>query len=334
MTKDVIVASMDTGKRWSKGGVYDENGEVVRIKHSTSVIGKEGQLGNAIKVKYKGTTYMVGDDNNVHLSKNSRTGTKLTPEHKISTLTGLALLIEEAGYDHIGETFCLGINVPVTEFKEPKSRQSYEKFYEGEHRIKVGPYEYEFEIKAAYPLYEGYGTLCRYFEECKDQDVLVINFGSLNTTFVYFEDGIVKKDWTDAFDNGCNILISQIQSKVNSVYGLNLTEKQIHRIVDGNKIQIARMDKRDKSIVPFIHEIIKEELEIILTRIKDYKIPLEASYMICTGGGAFMYKKALEEEFDKNNYDYLISDDPTYDDVEGFLEAVYDIVEEEEGDDE
>ena len=33
--KEVIVAAIDTGKRWSKSGMYDENEEVIRLQTST-----------------------------------------------------------------------------------------------------------------------------------------------------------------------------------------------------------------------------------------------------------------------------------------------------------
>lgn len=333
--EEVIVAAMDTGKRWSKCGIYDSEGEIVRLQTSTSVESDKGQMGNIYKVRYEGKDYVVGSTDNVHLSENSRNESKLTLEHKISTLTGLALLLDEAGYDHHGETICLGINVPVTEFKDRSTRPLYEKFYEGEHQIKVGAYDYSFEIKAVYPLYEGYGTLHRFYEKCEDQqDVLIINFGSLNTTFVYFEDMAVKTNWTDSFDNGCNLLISRIQSKVSSRYrNVNLTEKQIQRIVDGNKIQMNRLMKIDKTIIPYIQTIIEDELKVILTRIRDYQVPFDTSYIICTGGGALLYKKPLEKEFKSKGYDFLISDDPVFDDVEGFLEAVLDLVEDEEDED-
>ena len=34
--KEVIVAAIDTGKRWSKSGMYNENEEVIRLQTSTS----------------------------------------------------------------------------------------------------------------------------------------------------------------------------------------------------------------------------------------------------------------------------------------------------------
>ena len=331
--KEVIVAAIDTGKRWSKSGMYDENEEVIRLQTSTSAQKDEGQMGTGYKIKYMKKDYVVGDDDNVHMSENSRNESKLTPEHKISTLTGLALLLDKAGYEHQGESICLGINVPITEFKDKTTRPKYEAYYEGTHEIKVGAYDYSFEIKAVYPLFEGYGTLCRHYEMCLGEEVLIINFGSLNTTFVYFENMVPKTKWTDSFDNGCNALISRIQSKVNSKNrNFNLSEKQIHKIVDGDKKLIERIDKRDKTIIPFIFKLIEEELDVILTRIRDFQVPLETSYIICTGGGALLYKNALEKVFKAKEYDYYISEDPLYDDVEGFLEAVYDLVDDAEED--
>ena len=90
--KEVIVAAIDTGKRWSKSGMYDENEEVIRLQTSTSAQKDEGQMGTGYKIKYMRKDYVVGDDDNVHMSENSRNESKLTPEHKNSTLTGLALL--------------------------------------------------------------------------------------------------------------------------------------------------------------------------------------------------------------------------------------------------
>ena len=43
--KEVIVAAIDTGKRWSKSGMYDENEEVIRLQTSTSAQKDEGQMG-------------------------------------------------------------------------------------------------------------------------------------------------------------------------------------------------------------------------------------------------------------------------------------------------
>lgn len=316
----MILMAIDSGKRWTKGAILLPNGEINNLKFSTNLEpSRSEKFNDGIYMVFEDEEFIVGKDDRVILSSNSREESKLTQVHEYCIYTMCAQLIEKAGYPRQGQKIALAVNVPITEYKDGETRAEYEATYgDREINIKVGAYDYSFKIEVVDPSYEGYGALMRHADDYEETDALILMLGSLNSTYVYCEDLTPVANLSDSLDNGCNVLINRLINRTRSKFKIKLTEKKLHRLLEGDRKEITLLN--NKEALQFIESEVAKEFEEICTLLRDVGIPLSSTNIYITGGGVHVYRKAIKSQL--KGLPVVVSEDPTYDDVNGALEML------------
>lgn len=258
-----------------------------------SLVSKEENiLGSGIILEMDNNKYIIGEGNfETELNKSSK-------ENFIPLLyTGIALSSE----DEFNSVVC---GLPINQYKD--NHKNLEELIERNKikTIKINGIERTIVIEKFKVYPEGIGT---YYNLNLNEDVILIDIGGRTTDIAYIADNKHQKSSTVAV--GTLNIYKSIGDTINSKYSLDLSLKDIDRIIDRGALTIDG----EKINLSFITSILKENLMKIKEDL-DFKFNVRTEQIVLTGGGSKLFGKAFMNRYSN----CTIADDPIYSNAKGF----------------
>ena len=301
----IINVGTDSGKSFTKAMMQLPNGEFVKTIFPTSFEETDTKAApdGCFEVVYNDVRYIVGEANRkCSREKEGRTKEKLI--HKVCTLTAICDVIKKAKLQGAKisdvKTVNITVNMPLSEYLDKNLRQSAISFYNSGKNtsIIVDNVTYSFVINVL-PYYEGLGAVLKEADTYKNQRVISIDFGSLNTGYVTL-DGlkIVSTNDNDAgtIDFGCSRLLTSVNKlfKDNQVKGIT-TEAQVLEVLAGNNSFVKNV------IVELGREKVLDYVGQIYDALFDLEVGVDSTKILASGGATKLYEEHFNKVFKMKN---------------------------------
>ena len=258
-----------------------------------SLVSKEENiLGSGIILEMDNNKYIIGEGSfETELNKSSK-------ENFIPLLyTGIALSSE----DDFNSIVC---GLPINQYKD--NHKALEELIEINKvkELKINGKERTIVIEnfKAYP--EGIGS---YYNLNLNEDVILIDIGGRTTDIAYISDNKHQKSSTVAV--GTLNIYKSIADTINSKYSLDLSLKDIDRIIDRGILTIDG----EKINLSFITSILKTNFMKIKEDL-DFKFNVRTEKIVLVGGGSKLFGKAFINRYSNCS----IVEDPIYSNAKGF----------------
>lgn len=264
--------------------------------------GKKRINRNAYLVKYNNIDYVVGDSNaNI---VNEIKLNKMDETHLITLLTAVCQVVSN------GSEVELFIGMPISSYYNDEYRSTYEKFMAvGEVKMIVDGIEKRFSITKVTALPESIGYI---YNNPSDKLIGVIDIGEFTVDGGVFKEGMPIRETIFTTLDGANKLKTEIRDTLNQTLIRNIQYYAIDEII---KDGLGGSDsERAKEIV---NSVLKDYLKSIIGSMISHHWEYDTMPIVFTGGGSLILKNIIPmiENF-------KISDNPTFDNVDGFEEMV------------
>ncbi len=253
---------------------------------------EENILGSGIVLVIDNNKYIIGEGNfETELNKSSK-------DNFLPLLyTGIALSSE----DDFNSVVC---GLPINQYKD-----NYKYLEELINKNKIKNIKINGRERAlvidnfkVYP--EGIGA---YYNLNLNEDAILIDIGGRTTDIAYIADNKHQKSSTVAV--GTLNIYKSIADTINSKYSLDLSLKDIDRIIDRGTLAIDG----EKVNLNFITSILKTNFMRIKEDL-DFKFNVRTEKIILVGGGSKLFGKAFINRYSN----CTIADDPIYANAKGF----------------
>ena len=319
--------AVDSGKFATKVACYDKNLNETKMFRFRTRIG-EGSFeddaleSNSYIVEIDGKTYKVGNGAKREAELNS---SKTSEEHKVCTLTAIALLVGD-GVDDVN----VAIGLPFKEWEIVEKRNAYKNYILPEGEITVTlmtssnapAVTKTFCIKNRYVFPESIGALyLDNMEEYIDSTAAVIDIGNLNINCTQWNNFEPDKEASLTGELGGNTLISGLATELSAEFGrVNETlvarklllpkEERFLTPTSGKESDIPERSKK------FIDRYMIEHARKIRRACDAKQWSLDFMKLIFIGGTSEILKNEIYEVFGDTVY---IPEHPEYANVLGFL---------------
>lgn len=258
-----------------------------------SLVSKEENiLGSGIILEMDNSKFIIGEGNfETELNKSSK-------ENFIPLLyTGISLSSE----DEFNSVVC---GLPINQYKD--NHKNLEELIEKNKikNLKINGKERTIVIENFKVYPEGIGA---YYNLNLNEDVILIDIGGRTTDIAYIADNKHQKSSTVAV--GTLNIYKSIADTINSKYSLDLSLKDIDRIIDRGTLTIDG----EKINLSFITSILKANFMKIKEDL-DFKFNVRTEEIILVGGGAKLFGKAFMNRYSNCS----IAEDPIYSNAKGF----------------
>lgn len=262
------------------------------INKKSLVSKEENILGSGIVLEMDNCKYIIGEGNfETELNKSSK-------DNFLPLLyTGIAL----SSIDDFNSIVC---GLPINQYKDnhkileeiiDKNKMKAIKINGTERTIVIDNFK-------VYP--EGIGA---YYNLNLNEDVILIDIGGRTTDIAYIADNKHQKSSTVAV--GTLNIYKSIADTINSKYSLDLSLKDIDRVVDRGNLTIDG----EKINLSFVTSILKSNFMRIKEDL-DFKFNVRTEEIILVGGGSKLFGKAFENRY----ANCTIAKDPIYANARGF----------------
>lgn len=263
-----------------------------RINKKSLVSKEENILGSGIVLEMDNSKFIIGEGNfETELNKSSK-------DNFLPLLyTGIALSSE----DEFNSVVC---GLPINQYKE--NHKSLEDLIERNKikALKINGTERTIVIDNFKVYPEGIGA---YYNLNLNEDLILIDIGGRTTDIAYIADNKHQKSSTVAV--GTLNIYKSIADTINSKYSLDLSLKDIDRVVDRGSLTIDG----EKINLSFITSILKSNFMKIKEDL-DFKFNVRTEKIVLVGGGSKLFGKAFKNRFSN----CVIADDPVYANAKGF----------------
>lgn len=312
MSNKLLIAS-DSGKFNSKVVFKNEDNELVREIFRT-VKRDEHNDANGINIRYEGQNFNIGDDtleptdDNLDLKKSS-------PLHKMCTLTMIAKALKTTGRKNKGEEVSLMTSMPLMQYFIEERRNEIIECYKGKHDIEAdlgeGLEKFEFEITDVFVVYESGGVVVRHSSDLIDKNVILLDAGGLNVTWLTLTNGKADRDRSGINNLGSHSLVSKIQEKVYNATGRTISSADTLSCL--NK-EFEFRGQNANEVNKLVRDTFKEVMKDIVSSIYK-KVDVTSYEVFFVGGSSTVYREELTQSLDARAYKQ--SDDPIFDHVVG-----------------
>lgn len=323
--KSIKAVAVDCGKNMTKAVTRLPNGEIKKF----SVLTKEAYTSETTSTD--GYVVTVNDEKMLIGSTggefNFDTSKALTL-HRHATYLAISQLINN------GDEIVLAIGCPLSVWFNKQAREDYMRFMlniplndnrnpsqvESNIQIIVNENPFEFTIKTILALPETSGFLLK-TDDYEDSDVAIVDIGGLNINGVLYQNGYPNENTFFTINEGGNRFKVELADELNRVFvDANIDTISIDKVLRDGYIRINK-EESAKIIQSFKENFFNK----IKSQMKARKWSTATWDFVFVGGGSLLFADYIKN--DPQFADAVISNNPVWDNAEGFLEAAEDVAE-------
>lgn len=257
--------------------------------------------GSYIVRDFKGENYVIGDENksintNITLSKMDLT-------HKLSLFTSIHQIVPN------GASVELFVGLPIHSYYNSDYRKDYVAFYKEDRvvTLNVNNIEKTFTIERVTAMPESVGHVFNY---PVDSLVGIIDIGYTSIDGAVFKDCSPILETVFTILDGANPFKTRVRDELNKQLLLNIQPYQMDEILTKG-LYGAKSEQAEE----IIYQCRKAYLRKIVNEMLKHSWEIQSLPIVFTGGGALLLSEVIEE------YEtFRVSENPIYDNVEGFAE--------------
>ena len=305
MKKYVVV---DAGKGGTKVALYTEKDGIKTFEYQTKFSAgdfcDDALENNTFLAKIDGETYKVG---NGALTKAEIQTTKMTPIHKISTLTALALCASDDEIDDMDVV----VGCPLSEYAIPAKRKEYMDYVleEGEHTVEIktksdaDPVIRKFNVTFRKVLPETAGIFFTMLDDYEGEPIGVIDIGNVTAIGAVYDDFEIDHNFDFTDMRGGAMLISLLSQKLTarfSKYNQKYTLKLLLRPANERFLENKNIPGIEEDSKKLIHDEIISYLHGVRELCNAAQWSLDYMKLVFGGGTAHMLQDEIKEVFGDN----------------------------------
>ncbi|GAE37396.1 ParM/StbA family protein [Halalkalibacter akibai] len=314
--------AIDCGKSECKFlGEFDNSIQKGKFKNKVLVVQDFGVelAGNSYKVAYENQSFLVGDavsddQINYELSKQNY-------NHRLSIYLGITRLLEVAEKAKEPIAFAqinLGINMPLTIYKSQKKKEEFEKYLKNNGELialTVNEKPFTFRIKDVVLLPEGLGSIYHQMDEYREKNLLTIDIGSLNVSYLQFNQLTPMFDKMAVSTLGIHILRGKIAEALSSHYGTTIHDEVVEQIFKDKYLILDGLKQAESKEI--VEKIIENHVQMIFNYAKSRKISFSNTTVVLVGGGSNVLKHYL------STYPFVqFTSEPEFANVQSFFNVL------------
>ncbi|MED0658236.1 ParM/StbA family protein [Anoxybacillus ayderensis] len=315
-----IFIAVDSGKHSTKvigkrGGSIVSLSFLTKVKEAENVNMDMWKKGSHVKhVKMDGIEYLIGDVCGIEIL--DFTLTKQTNVHKMCIYTAIAAIMQELASNETEVEINLAVNMPALIYKNEQRKNELKTFISNDGEpisLELNNKRLTFRISFILVLPEGLGPVYRQTNEFGNERCVVMDIGSLNTTFIEFDHLIPQYNKMTSSELGISFLKAKVAEVLGTKYGTIISDNVSEQALR-NQYLYMYGEKKEKS-----HELIKREMEVHMKEIINFarsrKITLENDKVIVVGGGSLILRNTIAHFLPHA----LCSNDPIWETAKTFL---------------
>ena len=296
MVVQVLKISFDTGKSNSKISFYNEDSIVENMQFLSNVALNNSQIKTtkgAEEVYYNGNRYLIGESGLNTFLENRSEVSKTNEVHKLLILTGICKVLRSYGLTECYD-IQIAVNCPLSIYKTLGEQDNVKNFYKNNgkpYEIKMDGQTYTFTIKRVVPYFESIGPVILERKRFKDDEVITLDLGSLNTGYATFDALRPVGALSNNFNDGIEGLITTVEEILLKNDISNLTNANIQKVIKGTYKHI------DGATMAEVNAACINHVKQLRHKLFNRKLNLNLPILIC-GGGAELLERHLKETFD------------------------------------
>lgn len=291
--------AIDAGKHTVKAILTE--GELLRRIQFRNKIQEVDSLGvelspNSYKVEFEGKTYLLGDmlpeeRTSFDLSKN-------TFDHILTLYVAITQLLLKSKQSIALANINLAVNIPVSLYKNERHKVDFQEAIRrnGESIcISVNGKAFAFKLQSVLLLPEALGPTYLNTNEYRNKKLLVIDIGSLNTSFMEIDRLVPKFDRMVSSSLGINVMRAKLADALTTKYGIAISDDDCETIIREKYLIIAGKKQDDSRDI--IEKCLSELVKEIATFAKSRKLSIANVEILFVGGGSLLLRNQLINEF-------------------------------------
>ena len=292
----MLKISFDTGKSNTKISFYNEKSVIENMQYLSNVALNDSQIKTtkgAEEIHYEGNRYLVGEDGMNTFLENRSEVSKTNEVHKMLVLTGICKVLEANDMAECKDVQ-IAVNCPLSAYKTVGEQDKIKNFYKNDgkpYEIKMNGKTYTFHITRVVPYFEAIGPVILERHKFKDDEVITLDLGSLNTGYATFDSLRPVGALSNNFNDGIEGLITTVEEILLKNDISNLTNANIQRVIKGNYKHI------DAKTMAEVNELCNNHVKQLRHKLFNRKLNLNLPILAC-GGGADLLEHHLKEVFD------------------------------------
>jgi plasmid segregation protein ParM len=330
--RNPLVIAVDSGKHTTKAVRKNPDNTFTRFDVSTKMnTTKESRStsSNAFVLDMNGEKTLIGGKAGKHNFETS----KEHDLHRRATYLSISQLVEN------GDEVVLGIGCPLTAYFNTTARENYMRFMlnmpvldirdpndvQMVIKLSVDGTPFEFKINQLFVYPETAGFLIKHAEKYQDRDVAVVDIGGLNVNGCVYQALEPNEDTFFTINEGGNIFMQDLRKHLNTMYvNANLQEFQMEKVLKDGFIRIDKEESENE-----ITHFRQTKFELIKQEMKSYNWSTSTLDFVFVGGGSLLFMVNITGDIEFGKF-AEISPNAVWENVEGFAEAVFEAVTEEE----
>lgn len=292
----MLKISFDTGKSNTKLSFYNRDSVVENMQYFSNVALNNSQIKTtkgAEEIYYNGNRYLIGEDGVNTFLENRSEVSKTNEVHKLLVLTGICKVLEAHNLTECDDVQ-IAINCPLSVYKTVGEQDNVKKFYKNDgkpYEIKMNNKEYTFIITRVVPYFESIGPVILERKKFKDDEVITLDLGSLNTGYATFDALRPVGALSNNFNDGIEGLITTVEEILLKNDISNLTTANIQKVIKGTYKHV------DTTTMAEVNAACINHVKQLRHKLFNRKLNLNLPILIC-GGGAELLERHLKETFD------------------------------------
>lgn len=268
---------------------------------------------NTMNFYYDGKDYLIGEGASMDNFEYDKTNNEL---HKICTYAALARLS-----NYVGMKFNLIAGYPLNLYSANKidfaKYLTTDEFVETKIRYDGNVYEEKlFQVNDCIVLPQGVGALYIEPDRWKDKVVGVIDIGGLTINGCVVDNLNIVRETMFTEKCGIKILMNDIKKKLDSIYGVDIKEYEMKKIIFNKKYK--KFGQNIEESTEIIEKIMENYIKNIQNIMRKNKFDIESlEDILFIGGGSII----VRDELCKIYPQAVFIDDPVYANVRGFYEV-------------
>lgn len=270
------------------------------------------------EIEINGDKWTIGEE---EIQSNNLKQEKSTDAHKIATLTIICKALKAAGIR--GKVNVnLAINIPLSEFVLEEEKDAIRKLYIQDEANGTDYFmifdgeEFDFTIKNVLVAYETAGIVAKYRPTFIDKNVVILDCGGLNVTYLAVENGKVRFDNTDSNLCGSNRLVRDIIKKVVKQHRRTLSEDTVMKALKNEKAVTGAKAEEINAIIKSIFDSYVQEIVDDLTGLID----IDEYEVLMVGGSSPLYREAVSKALGGKTI--KLSTNQIFDNVQGVFKGL------------
>lgn len=252
-------------------------------------------VGDSYKVDYENQCFLIGDavsDDQIDYDLS-----KQNYNHRLSIYLAVTRLLELAEKAKEPIAFAqvnLAINMPLSIFKSQSKKDEYEQYLKNKGQLialNVNGKPFTFRINTILLLPEGIGVVYHNMDEYRNQNILNIDIGSLNCTFLQCNQLVPQYDKMAVSTQGINILRGRIAETLSTYYGTTIPDDVVDQILKDKYLYLDGIKQAESKEI--VEKIIENHVQMIFNYAKSRKISFSNTTVMLVGGGSILLKQYL-----------------------------------------